>query len=190
MASHQNFETIEEPLSKNYKSSRELVQAYLQRQMEREHEEYLLRQKLRAKWRDTDRRDQLKEEPSYWRQDNNVKPLAVHTDEKITTIETTHPTQGEESLNCFTNFKSKLSNKTMATVSDLQEHLTICNAVLVLLLNLLLPGIGTIISATYVTTRRVLALQKRQTNHEKRVKTSIYHHVKQIKRRARILGIL
>ena len=87
MASHQNFETIEEPLSKNYKSSRELVQAYLQRQMEREHEEYLLRQKLRAKWRDTDRRDQLKEEPSYWRQDNNVKPLAVHTDEKITTID-------------------------------------------------------------------------------------------------------
>ena len=61
---------------------------------------------------------------------------------------------------------------------DVHEHMTVCNAVMVLLLNLLLPGVGTMVAVNYVTVRRVLDLQKQVTDHNKRVKTSMHYHVK------------
>ena len=43
--------------------------------------------------------------------------------------------------------------------------MTVCHAILVLILNLLLPGIGTMLAVKYVTVRRVLDLQKQVTDH-------------------------
>ena len=45
------------------------------------------------------------------------------------------------------------------TASDVYGHLTMCNAVLILILNLFLPGVGTMLASRYVKTYRVLQMQ-------------------------------
>ena len=60
----------------------------------------------------------------------------------------------------------------------MQNHVNMRNAVLILIVNLLLPGLGTILSARFVTIRRVLEMQNHVTDQSKKVKTSLHYHVK------------
>ena len=43
---------------------------------------------------------------------------------------------------------------------DVQNHLNMYNAVFILIVNILLPGLGTILSAKYVTTLGVVEMQE------------------------------
>mmetsp|Transcript_5629 Transcript_5629/g.7502 ORF Transcript_5629/g.7502 Transcript_5629/m.7502 type:complete len:104 (+) Transcript_5629:812-1123(+) len=78
---------------------------------------------------------------------------------------------------------------TSESVADLHGHLTMCNAIIVLLLNLLLPGLGTVIATRYVSARKVLLMQREHQDTSKRIKTSLIFHVDQMKKRSRRLGL-
>ena len=60
---------------------------------------------------------------------------------------------------------------------DVRNHVNMGNAVLVLIVNLLVPGLGTILLARCVTMRRVLVMQNQVTDPSKKIKTSLHYHV-------------
>jgi hypothetical protein len=63
-------------------------------------------------------------------------------------------------------------------------------AILILVINLILPGIGTIISCYFVTTSVILEKQKRVTDDRLKIKSSFVFHRGQIRRRGCQLGLL
>ena len=89
----------------------------------------------------------------------------------------------------MSRFLTRLKVRADVTVTDVQGHLSSYQAALVLIINLILPGIGTIISVRFVKTRKVLERQNSMQN-EKRIKTSFIHHVEKISGRGQLLGLL
>lgn len=84
--------------------------------------------------------------------------------------------------------KTKMKNMSEETVADVYGHLTMCNAIIVLVLNLILPGTGTMLAARFISTRRILIMQAQEES-SKRIKTSLIFHVDQIKNRSNRLGM-
>ena len=82
-----------------------------------------------------------------------------------------------------------LKERTSKSLADLDGHITMSKAVLILILNLLLPGIGTIISVYFVKVSTILEIQRSKSSSPK-VTTSFVFHLKQIRKRGKILGLL
>ena len=69
----------------------------------------------------------------------------------------------------MTIFKDKLKSKADVTIGELAGHLTVCKAILVLIINLVLPGIGTWLSGRYVTTKKIVEMQRNLPQQQKRI---------------------
>ena len=55
-----------------------------------------------------------------------------------------------------------MKNMSEETVADVYGHLTMCKAIIVLVLNLILPGTGTMLAARFISTRRILIMQAQE----------------------------
>ena len=80
---------------------------------------------------------------------------------------------------------------TFTTIKDASDHISMCRAVMTLIVNLLLPGIGTIMSVKNITATQIRDSQAKLSSHSiYRVKIPYNEHCEIIKKRALKLGLL
>ena len=72
-------------------------------------------------------------------------------------------------------FRDRLKERTDKTLDDLKGHISVSKAVLILILNLLLPGLGTMVSVNFVTSAKILEMQK--NSDAPKVTTSFIFHL-------------
>ena len=132
-----------------------------------------------------EKRKPIREDPGYWaaRQSKtgSFYSLKVPQESEPLPVVVEEPKKVKQTA--CSRWKTKLKNMSDEATADVYGHLTMCNAIIVLILNLLLPGMGTILAARFVSTRRILTMQA-QEDSSKRVKTSLIFHVGQIRNRS------
>lgn len=83
----------------------------------------------------------------------------------------------------------RVNTLTDKTLDNLRGHITLGQAVLVLILNLFIPGSGTLLSV-YLIKMDVLAIKQKQLKEEQRIKTSFIFHKQQLQRQGRWFALL
>ena len=85
----------------------------------------------------------------------------------------------------------KLRLRTKQFIDDVEAHVTVTQALISLIINILLPGLGTMLSVSYVKASVILEQQKvMKPDDPNLILIPYYQHVKLVKKRGFKLGLL
>ena len=131
----------------------------------------------------------IREEPSYWHAGSGDEAGATGETEK-----TTEYGEGQrllsdsmEHLSC----PAKIHAKTKTTIKDASDHISMTRAIVTLLFNLLLPGLGTILAVLSIKAIQIRDSQsKLSSDSVYRLTVPYSEHCNIIRKRALHLGLL
>lgn len=178
------------------------MQLYLQRRHESAVKDKLVYEQWRSKhYLEIQRRQQQRENPEYWSQpdakenetesvdDIAISPVKKKQTRRFSLSNSLMTSAAQKRSNPLTEWCGRirfptcgtpalclpLKEKTATTVADVKGHVSLGVALLLFLVNLLLPGIGTVLLGRMVSSQRILKQQeKAKMLGLPRIKESIY----------------